>query len=70
MTEQPGEQREGGWRPDPMAAPVSSLRSWIVGDPRVWWPRESDVTRWLADHLDCLAPHLGVRHLEVIGREV
>ncbi|WP_379801608.1 hypothetical protein [Kutzneria buriramensis] len=28
------------------------------------------MTRWLADHLDCLAPHLGVRHLEVIGREV
>jgi hypothetical protein len=48
---------------------VSSLQSWIVGDPRLWWPRESDVTRWLADRLDCLAPHLDVRHLEVIGRE-
>jgi hypothetical protein len=43
---------------------------WIVGNPRRRWPRERDFTRWLADHLDQLAPHLGVQRLEYVGREV
>ena len=44
--------------------------SYIVGHPRRLWPREADFTGWLADNLELLAPHLGVRRLECTGREV
>lgn len=42
----------------------------VIGNPRTLWPREAELSDWLADNLDQLASCLGLRHLEYAGREV
>ena len=40
-----------------------------IWHPRLLWRRESDLVRWLAEHLDQLADCLGIDRLEFVGRE-
>jgi hypothetical protein len=47
-----------------------SPRCWITADPRELWPRETDFVRWLSGNPGLLAACLGLRGLEVTGREV
>jgi hypothetical protein len=42
----------------------------VLGNPRTLWPREAELTDWLADNLDQLASCLGLLRLEYAGREV
>lgn len=50
---------------------ISSPASYrIIGNPRGRWPRESDLTAWLADNLDRLTACLDLQRLEYRGREV
>jgi hypothetical protein len=42
----------------------------VISHPRTLWPREADLTGWLAEHLDQLATCLGLRRLDLAGREV
>ena len=50
-----------------MTAQLLQRRVW---HPRLLWRRETDLVRWLAEHLDQLSDCLGVDRLEFVGREL
>jgi hypothetical protein len=63
--------------PDPrtlngLLPPSIGESSWyqVIDNPRGRWPRETDLTHWLAGHLDQLASCLSVQRLQRLGREV